>query len=150
MHESGQFWKCHAHDCDRGAVRGVSCSFDDSHYFTAGQDGSVFVWRVAANQPQQSVYGDKDLAVVDGKLKAGSDISDAATYSIQEAKIKTERNREAQEAEERKMKARKEVTAVKEKFAASLRDWKQSPAFNEEMRWKLNVNQGLSEQYGMS
>ena len=145
-----QPWVAYIHDSDRGSIRSVGTSFDDAYFCSAGQDGGLFVWRVVEKQQQNSVYNEKDLLATDNKTKAVADITNAATYSIQEAKLKTERDRETQAAEERKKELRKEINNLRDRFNVVLRDWEQSKAFAEDKRWALGMNPGLAEQVKVS
>ena len=147
--ESGPFWRSQAFDSDRGIVRGAGTSYDDSHYFAVSQDGGIFVWRVQSVMPQQSTHNEKDLAAADSKIKGVSDIIDTATYSIQEAKLKSERDRESMEAEEHKKTVRKDISGLRERFSAALTNWKQSTAYSDDKRWQISINPGLKEQIGM-
>ena len=107
-----QFWMGYAHESVDGKITGFQSSFDDSYFVSSGRDGSLFVWRCPELSPRKNLgifqyclitVVEDDLFEKADKLEQVQDISDPAAYSIQEVKIKSERDREVEEAEKKKM-----------------------------------------------
>ena len=111
----GQFWLGCVHDCIQGSITSVQTSFDDSYFVSSGADGGLFIWKILTETSKKNlgllqadfdylihvVVEDELFESTEGK-DVTADILDPASYSIQEVKIKSEHDREIEEAEKKK------------------------------------------------
>ena len=136
------YWNGFAHDCQRGSVTGISNSFDDSYMVTSGLDGGLVFWRNISQQishvdgllililesnfqtetaPVQARQEDdeEEEDVVVSKPKIDNtviDIVDPQYYTIQEERMKSELDREIQNAEVKKQVTRLYVQDLRTEF----------------------------------
>ncbi|RKO93288.1 hypothetical protein BDK51DRAFT_14775, partial [Blyttiomyces helicus] len=106
----GQFWIGRQHDGNSGGVTNAQSTFDDSFFCTAGRDGGLFVWRNTFESMEYSDLIDlRDNETVE-------DVTDATAYSLQEAKLKSEKDREIEEAEVKKQLTREYIQELRNEF----------------------------------
>ncbi|KAI9094907.1 hypothetical protein DFS34DRAFT_227660 [Phlyctochytrium arcticum] len=111
----GQYWFGHAHANTSGRVTGVASTFDDSFFTTAGTDGGLFVWRVTMEdiKSSEAFEGPEALEFEDG---GADDIVDPSAYSLQQAKIEMERDKEFEDAENKKQVTRDDIQELRNEF----------------------------------
>ncbi|KAJ3347586.1 Cilia- and flagella-associated protein 44 [Entophlyctis luteolus] len=132
----GSLWMGHVHDCDRGKVTSVSISFDDAFFSSSGEDGGVFLFRYTCNEVEKQPEIEFEKLAEDASTL---DIVDKSTYTIQDSKIKSERDREIAEAENTKQKTRDTISKLREDYLKIL---KESP--QEHSQENLSVDPDLS------
>eukprot|EP00741_Cyanophora_paradoxa_P024459 tig00022075_g23616.t1 len=128
-----RYWHAPVHDSINGHVADVALSFDDQYLLSVGQDGSFFVYRVAAHEflaapetegvvlrapePRVDLVDSEDgEQVVPGAEEVEPDITDSKQYSIQEDKLKTEHDKLVAAAELKKEGVRKYIQELREEF----------------------------------
>ncbi|KAI8619969.1 hypothetical protein BC830DRAFT_1059801, partial [Chytriomyces sp. MP71] len=111
----GQYWFGHVHDSDRGMISNISMSFDEAFICSAGHDGGIFLFRF-----NPKVIEERDSPLVDAIDMDGQeqtqDIVDKNVYTIQEYKIKSERDREIAEAEQKKQAMRDYIAELRSEY----------------------------------
>ncbi|KAJ3125750.1 Cilia- and flagella-associated protein 44 [Physocladia obscura] len=107
----GQFWMGHVHDCDRGVISSVAISFDEAFICSAGADGGIFMFRIASN-----AIDEREGYEAPEEAETVLDITDKSVYTIQETKVKSERDREIAEAESKKIVARQKINALRSEY----------------------------------
>jgi len=111
-------WHSVVHDGIHGAVTGVAMSFDDTHLLSTASDGSFFVQKVSPKlgvKPSDKPSPSVPKAALD-PAEVSADITTADTYSIEEAKQKTEEDNLRRAAEEKKMGVRQYLARIREEF----------------------------------
>ncbi|KAJ3195546.1 Cilia- and flagella-associated protein 44 [Irineochytrium annulatum] len=142
--DAGQYWFGHSHDCDRGRICSVVTTFDDSHLCSGGNDGGLFVWRVKSEAIREA----EEMEILDGEQyqmdAPVEDITDTAVYSIQEEKVKAEKDREINDAEVKKQLTRDYIAELRADFMKVLSDIEQAAPGNLDMlKSKLGVDPDL-------
>ncbi|KAJ3086753.1 Cilia- and flagella-associated protein 44 [Quaeritorhiza haematococci] len=141
----GQYWLGHVHDNEKGRVTSVVTSFDDAFFCTAGTDGGIFLWRINIEQLRKNDDGERAFGMPvanngenDGEVevRTAEDVTDANAYSIQEEKIKAERDKELEEAEIKKRRTRAYIKDLREQFLQVVEENENTP---EEMRVARNT-----------
>ncbi|KAJ3417018.1 Cilia- and flagella-associated protein 44 [Chytridiales sp. JEL 0842] len=121
--DQGQYWIGHVHDCEKGRVNTVATTFDDSFLVSCGSDGGIFVWRNLREAVKKSEAIDADE--MDNALTTSiaiEDIVDPATYSIQESKVKSEKDRELHDAEIKKQATRNYISEVRAEYLRAIEE----------------------------
>ncbi|KAL7754355.1 hypothetical protein RI367_000336 [Sorochytrium milnesiophthora] len=136
-----QFWKVSAHNA---RVADISLTFDDALLCSAGEDGGVFAWKSVTEdlkKPAASVVGGSastnDMVV--------ADITDATAYTIQEARLLTERDREAKKSNDEKQQTLVAVTALQQEYRKLLHDNSSAPEHEQLPRERFHIDQGLKQ-----
>lgn len=111
-----QFWMGYSHDCMDGKVTAFQSSFDDSYFVSSGKDGSLFIWRCPELDTRKNLITEDALFETVENKEEVQDITDPASYSIQEVKIKSERDREKEEAEKKKMSTRNYIQDLRNEY----------------------------------
>ncbi|ORY49956.1 hypothetical protein BCR33DRAFT_557449 [Rhizoclosmatium globosum] len=111
----GQFWMGHVHDCDRGRITNVAVSFDEAFMCSSGADGGIFMFRFTPKEVQEKEAPNFDFYEADEQIPT-QDIIDKAVYTIQETKIKSERDREIFEAEQKKQATRDYISELRSEY----------------------------------
>ncbi|KAJ3069689.1 Cilia- and flagella-associated protein 44 [Podochytrium sp. JEL0797] len=113
----GQYWFGNVHDSDRGSISGVSISFDEAFLCSVGLDGGIFVFRFNPKEiNDREVSPPSDFYQARSIPSPTADITDKSIYSIQESKIKSERDREHAEAETKKQATRANITSLRTEY----------------------------------
>ncbi|KAJ3023852.1 Cilia- and flagella-associated protein 44 [Thoreauomyces humboldtii] len=110
----GQYWFGHAHSSKTGKVASVVTTFDDSFFFTGGADGGLFVWRVQMERIKAAA-----IEAPGEPTSIGSpvvDILEPTAYALQDAKIKSEKDRELEDAERKKQVTRQYIRELRNEF----------------------------------
>ncbi|KAI9333809.1 hypothetical protein BDR26DRAFT_805717, partial [Obelidium mucronatum] len=107
----GQYWMGHVHDCDRGAITNVSLSFDEAFLCSSGMDGGIFMFRFNPKEINDKEAPNFEYYESDDQ-EPTSDIIDKNVYTIQETKIKSERDRQLSEAEQKKQATRDYISEL--------------------------------------
>jgi hypothetical protein len=99
----GYVWIHHLHHSTGGKVFTDATTFDDAFLITAGQEGGLFAFRNGIEQVEQDHTNEAstETTVEDDGVPV-EDILDATAYSIQDQKLKAEKDRELAEAEKKK------------------------------------------------
>lgn len=117
---SGQETEWHTHDIIGGSITGVATSFDDGYIITSGSDGGIFAMRIISErQLEDPVLGIADNSSVIGQP---DDITDQNAYSIQETRMKSEKDLEIFKAEEKKQLVRNTIQELRVEFKALLQE----------------------------
>ncbi|KAJ3210900.1 Cilia- and flagella-associated protein 44 [Dinochytrium kinnereticum] len=141
--DEGLQWIGFAHDCDRGRVNSVATTFDDSFLCSAANDGGLFVWRIKKEPIRRSEALETD---VDDAMEFDSveDIVDSSVYTIQEEKLKAEKDRELNDAESKKQLTRDYVEELRAEFNRTMAELeKVLPEDLQEMKQKIQVDPDL-------
>nr|KAJ3422153.1 Cilia- and flagella-associated protein 44 [Polyrhizophydium stewartii] len=139
----GQFWLGHGHDILQGRVNMLSTSFDDAFLFTAGSDGGALVWRLGMQRIDLTRPPEVNLEEQSNQIGQPTDITESSTYTIQEAKIKSEKDREVEVAEGKKQVVRNYIQDLRAEFIKIVAEnEKQQPA-RAIVRTQLNVDPHL-------
>ncbi|KAK3256942.1 hypothetical protein CYMTET_33952, partial [Cymbomonas tetramitiformis] len=119
-----KYWEFPVHDGHNGRLTGVELSFDDAYLLSVAMDGSFFVQQF--NLPDDVTDGEQmgdTTAVPKAALDPAEeavDITSRDTYSIEEAKQKTEEDNLIQAAEEKKMGMRRYLQTIRDEFSELL------------------------------
>jgi WD40 repeat protein len=144
----GAYWTGFAHSSNHGHVTSICTSFDDSFLVTVGEDGGMFVWRNIMEGVDDGEGDEKEKAGVEEKdaveaeeepeksakpVEIVKDITDAQKYTIQEEKVKSEKDREEEEAQHKKQMARSYIQNLRAEFIQVVNENENS----EYEHWKL-------------
>ncbi|KAJ3323577.1 Cilia- and flagella-associated protein 44 [Boothiomyces sp. JEL0866] len=124
---NGQVWVGHLHDIVVGSVSSMTMSYDQSFLISSGADGGIFLWRNSTVEIEK----ESELDNFDEHLNQfvqPDDISDPNSYSIQEAKLKSEKDKEIEQAELRKQIIRNQIQELRVEFNAIIVENENSPA----------------------
>ncbi|KAJ1551769.1 Cilia- and flagella-associated protein 44, partial [Nowakowskiella sp. JEL0078] len=125
----GHYWFGYVHSCENGIVNSVTTSWDDSFICSAGSDGGVFTFRINSEVVQKSdVWNDPEITSKMETIKHIEDITDPFTYSIQEHKLKSELDRELEDADIKKQMTRDFVRELRNEFLKLLSENDKSPS----------------------
>ncbi|ORY52261.1 WD40 repeat-like protein, partial [Neocallimastix californiae] len=108
----GHYFKANLHDNKNGNITGIALSYDDSYMISCGSDGAIFVFR---NKYEQKL-DDEDEKIDMNDNVVIDDIIDKNCYSLQEAKIKNDRDKELANAEIKKNETRSKINELREEF----------------------------------
>jgi len=99
-----KFWQLGMHDCTRGHITCIEESFSGKQIISAGGDGCVFGYDLLDHRTvEESMRQAASLTVLTGGTgEDRRDIEDSRTYSIQDAKLKNEKDRLMVLADEKK------------------------------------------------
>ena len=141
--EGDSYWLGATH----GASDNVSAqlSFDDAYLLSAGMDGNLFVHKMATADAKDDILSAMTLPTLNEAGAGGVDITDPATYSIEEAKQKMESDARAAAAESKKLTVRERVENLRKKFSALLDENTKLPAVERLPREAFYVDPGLQE-----
>ncbi|OUM69063.1 hypothetical protein PIROE2DRAFT_3132, partial [Piromyces sp. E2] len=95
----GYYYKANLHDNKNGNITGISLSFDDAYMISCGSDGAIFVFR---NRFEKVLTDEEEVIDYLDESTIVDDIVDKNYYSLQEAKIKNDRDMELANAEIKK------------------------------------------------
>lgn len=123
----GQQWNASLHDIILGAISGVCASFDSSYFVTAGHDGGIFVLRYPSNPVQEPSVYDGDISEQANPFNQPEDIVESSAYSLQEEKLKSEKDREIDVAEAKKKMVRAEIEDLRKTFNEIVFEIESSP-----------------------
>ncbi|KAL5033039.1 hypothetical protein BDV3_000061 [Batrachochytrium dendrobatidis] len=137
---NGQFWVGHGHDVLQGRVNMVRTSFDNAFLCSVGNDGGVFVWRIHFNDISFCKPTTAKIEDQSNQLSQPEDITDSNTYTIQEAKVKSEKDREAEQAEEKKKAVRNYIQDLRAEFIKLIGENDKLPSEKACMRKDLCVD----------
>ncbi|KAI8930033.1 WD40-repeat-containing domain protein [Entophlyctis helioformis] len=137
---SGQHWFGHGHDILQGRVNALQTSFDESFLCSAGSDGGIFVWRITFESIKSERVFEGDLDEQSNQIAQPEDIVDPSTYSIQEAKVKSEKDREIEQAESKKQVVRNYIQDLRNEFIKLVSENDKQPASKQIRRQDLNVD----------
>ncbi|KAH6585557.1 hypothetical protein BASA50_001166 [Batrachochytrium salamandrivorans] len=112
----GQFWLGHGHDLLYGKVNAVQMGHDGSFLLTAGEDGGIFSWRIESVDITVKKAVEANLEEQANLILQPEDIVDRATYTIQESKIRSEKDRETKQAEIKKQAVRNYIQDLRNEF----------------------------------
>ncbi|NXI22765.1 CFA44 protein, partial [Sterrhoptilus dennistouni] len=123
------YWYLNVHDNDYGQIRGICLSHDNRCLITCGGDGNIFTFDLLSEEELP-----KDVEVIIPPPRSGlqeekgtEDIRDPDAYTIEAHKQKMEYEREMKEAEEKKNKKRKELSALRQDFVLLLQKNQELP-----------------------
>lgn len=98
----GQYWFGHVHNGKLGRVTSVVVSFDDSFLASSGLDGGLFVWRVTIEDIKSNeAYEAPEYGEVE-QTDMIDDILDPNAYALEDAKLKSEKDKEYDDAQKKK------------------------------------------------
>ncbi|KAJ3162408.1 Cilia- and flagella-associated protein 44 [Geranomyces michiganensis] len=137
----GQYWFGHAHSSTAGKVTGVAATFDDSFFFTAGADGGLFVWRVVLERIKSSAIEPPAEPAPVGDVVA--DILEPNAYALQDAKIKSEKDKELEDAERKKQITRQYLKELRNEFLKLVGENEKAAADGQLPRSSLTVDPDL-------
>ena len=143
--DTGGFWIGHMHDRDYGQVRVMACSFDDAYFVSGGTDGGLFTYRVTSEEVKASEDPNADLAGRPPSI-AVEDVTEPGTYTLQEAKIKSEKDKQLSDAEAKKQRMREYVQEVAVSYAKLLHANRNAPPEERLDPTTLHIDPGLKEQ----
>ncbi|KAG4086444.1 WD40 repeat-like protein [Neocallimastix lanati (nom. inval.)] len=113
----GHYYKANIHDNKYGNITGIVLSYDDSYMISCGSDGAIFVYR---NKNEKILNDDEEMIDIDDSNIVIDDIVDKNFYSLQEAKIKHDHDKELEDAEIKKNETRSKINNLREEFLALL------------------------------
>jgi WD40 repeat protein len=130
---SGQQWSDHLHELD-SRVYGVTASFDYAYLISCGEDGGIFMRR-------NYLFEIGDSEVEQGGEEVDQfthleDITDPNAYSIEEEKLKLEKDLEIERAEKKKQEIRKNIEDLRRNYAKVLEE---NDAANPEVRLEKSM-----------
>ena len=140
---SNAYWQGRVHGASRKTMLGLS--FDDAFIVSAGADGNLFVHKMSASDQKDAILSAASLPAVADAGLSGLDITEASTYSIEEAKQKAEADARAAAAEEAKLSVREKVALLRKKFTALLSDNEALPVTEQLPRDAFYVDPGLQD-----
>ncbi|ORX54869.1 WD40 repeat-like protein [Piromyces finnis] len=109
----GYYYKANLHDNKNGNITGISLSFDDAYLASCGSDGAIFVFR---NRFEKILKDDEEMIDYIDESTVIDDIIDKNYYSLQEAKIKNDRDMELAKAEIKKNEMRSQIEQLRNEF----------------------------------
>ncbi|KAJ3258529.1 Cilia- and flagella-associated protein 44 [Boothiomyces macroporosus] len=124
---NGQVWIGHLHDIVAGSVSAIAMSYDQSFLISSGADGGIFLWRNTTVEIEK----ESELENFEEHLNQfgqPEDISDPNSYSIQEAKLKSEKDKELEQAEFRKQIIRNQIHELRVEFNSIIAENENAPA----------------------
>ena len=136
----GQYWVGHGHDVIGGKIGALCPSFDDSYICSSGCDGGLFIWRVEQNSVLQAKNIERDLEEQNNTFNQPEDITDTNSYSIQEDKVRAERDREVEQAEARKQDVRNFIQELRNEFNKLLAENEKQTETKQLSRQEYNVD----------
>ncbi|KAJ3045333.1 Cilia- and flagella-associated protein 44 [Rhizophlyctis rosea] len=145
MNVPGQYWFGHAHDSRHGKVTSTQTTFDDAFYATAGEDGGLFIWRVLIEDIKKSeAFEDADYLEQESEnVVEVPDITESTAYSLQEEKIKAEKDKEIEDAEIKKQVTRDYIQELRNEFLKLLAENEKALGRRQIARDELNVDPDL-------
>ncbi|XP_014734065.1 PREDICTED: cilia- and flagella-associated protein 44 [Sturnus vulgaris] len=142
------YWYMNVHDNDNGQILGICCSHDERCLITCGGDGNIFTFDLWSEEELP-----KELKVIippprSGleKEKAAEDIKDPNAYTIEEYKQKKEYEWKMKEAEEKKNKKRKELSALRQDFVFLLQKNQELPKHMQLHREEFEMDHRIFEE----
>ena len=141
-----QYWQGRVHGASPKVF--AQLSFDDAYVLSAGADGNLFVHKMATTDAKEAILSAISLPnLADaGALAAGAvDITDGATYSIEEAKQRQEADAKKALAESKKMTVREKVDALRKRFTGLLAENAKLAPAERLPRSAFYVDPGLQE-----
>ncbi|TPX71174.1 hypothetical protein SpCBS45565_g01378 [Spizellomyces sp. 'palustris'] len=139
----GQYWFGHAHNSKNGRITSVAATFDDAFFATTGADGGLFVWRVSMEDIKSSeAYEGSELIEIDqGNMV--DDIVDSNAYSLQEAKVKSEKDKEIEDAENKKQVTRDDIQELRNEFLKLVTENEKAPPEQQIARTAVTIDPDL-------
>ena len=130
-----------------GACKAVRAqlSFDDAFLVSAGTDGNLFVHKMATTDAKDPILSAMSLPTLTEAGVPAADITDAATYSIEEAKQKQESDARKALAENKKLTVRDKVQDLRRRFNLLLDENAALPPPERLAREAFYVDPGLQE-----
>lgn len=119
---TGQKWSGCIHDIVSGRITSVITSFDDSYMVTSSNDGGLFVWRLIQETTKENPELSDNLSEQSNQFNCPEDIIDPTTYSIQESKMKSERDKEIELADGKKQLVRNAIQELRNEYLALMAD----------------------------
>ncbi|MEQ2250935.1 hypothetical protein ILYODFUR_005964 [Ilyodon furcidens] len=120
------YWALNVHNNQYGHLRHVRCSLDDLFVLTAGDDGNIFCFCLLPPEEQQKTLERKakipSLRVGLEKEALALDIEDPATYCIETAKQKMEKDNLRREAELKEVGTQRQLVELQRRFKQVLND----------------------------
>lgn len=116
MASTGQHWHGHAHDIVNGKITNIQTSFDDAFIISSGCDGGLFVWRVLTELKKENPILTDNLSEQSDQFNCPEDIIDPKMYSIQESKMKSEQDKEIEQADSKKQVVRNFIQELRNEY----------------------------------
>ena len=144
--DSGLFKQICAHSTLNGKVNTIATTFDDAFICSGGEDGGLFVHRVKFRELGQSniiedYFHDEEHAEIE-------DIHDINAYSIQDAKMKAEKDREMSDADKKKQNMRSFIAELRSEYQKILVENERAESFRQLQKEDMNIDPGLREDVG--
>ncbi|KAI8820502.1 uncharacterized protein EV422DRAFT_496817 [Fimicolochytrium jonesii] len=116
----GQYWFGHAHNARSGKITSIVTAFDDSFLFTGGADGGLFAWRVTL----EHIKGSEVEVTADAlpPSRTVADILDPNEYTMQDAKLQSEKDKEYADAQRKKQVMREYIKELRSEFTRLVAD----------------------------
>ena len=117
IEDSKHFWSLGYHDNDYGHVTNVCLSYDEKFLFSIGADSNIF--GILFNSSLEDLYKarkEKIRVVCQNQVKEIADIDDPSTYSIEQAKQKSEYDKMIAIAEGKKSEMRQKINNLRKLF----------------------------------
>jgi WD40 repeat protein len=111
-----QQWNGNVHDIVSGRITSFCSSFDGSHFISSGTDGGIFVWKSINGKVQAEAAITADLTEQLNQFAQPDDVVESSAYSIQEEKLKAEKDREIEAAETKKRNLQKQIEDLRHEF----------------------------------
>ncbi|KAJ3337627.1 Cilia- and flagella-associated protein 44 [Gonapodya sp. JEL0774] len=145
--ETGMRWMTHAHDHIRGQLTAVAPTFDDAFVITSATDGGLLAWASTMEEPIQAENSAVNENIsVDSSVTVGvEDITDSKAYSLEEAKLKSEKDRELSGAETNKQVTRAYIADLRNEFKKLVEENEKAPADCQLPKSVFSVDAGLKE-----
>ncbi|VDN95986.1 unnamed protein product [Rodentolepis nana] len=138
--EMGPFWTYAFSDNNRGALKGLDLTFDESFIVTAGADGTLFALEFMSEDQQRLEVNEmlSRLPSSSHEPVVQDDIQDPSEFSIEQARRKMEWDKLVEAGEEKKRETRRQVAELKLRF-------KMAKEMNERLPVHMRISSGQYE-----
>lgn len=113
---TGQKWVGYGHDCIHGSISDIQTSFDNSYLITTAKDGGILVLRLNKNAFVNPLKYEGKLNEQISLIGVPEDNIDSKTYSIQESRMKSEKDREALIADGNRKQTRAYIQSLRAEY----------------------------------
>jgi WD40 repeat protein len=141
----GQSWTGHLHDISQGRITSMCSTFDFAFLATSGADGGIFLWRNSSCNIENANVFDVELQDHLSSIVQPDDIVESTAYSIQEAKLKSEKDRELEAAEAKKQIVRNQLQELRNEFNQLMIENENAPVHLQLDRTEIKVDPYLRE-----
>lgn len=150
MDSTDKYWRMFAHDGNYGAIHDATTSMDDSYVLTSGNDGVCFVFSISAEMPprNRSDYGKYVVEMASSSFPIVDDIISDSHYSLEQEKLKAEKDRQLALAESKRKDVRVEIAEMRKEFEQLLQNNSHAHEDEQLSRAEFNIDPDFTEILG--